>query len=388
VTRLGGPSARAAGLAAAGVVALVASRGFGTPALAVLGVGLIALPLLVTALVWAGAAGIRPERRIAPARARAGDPVRVGVVLGARAGLERLLDITVDPGLGSAAGGGAGAERGGVWSIPSAPRGDHRLPPARVTVMDPFGLARRTRVATGADRLLVVPRAPLLDGAPVGVRAVGHGPRRRRAREGFGELDRVRDYRAGDPLSRVHWAQTAKRGRLQTKELLAPEGGGRTVLLLLDGTAPAGEAFETAVTATAALARHLLIRGEGVALAHTGAPPARVPAARAAWPALELALAQVAPGGDGSTASALRAEATAPDAPDLIVVVTSAAEPAVAGELARARALGIGVAAVLAGPAAAAAGDIAALGAEAIVVPGPDRVAAALSREPARARVP
>jgi hypothetical protein len=46
------------------------------------------------------------------------------------------------------------------------------------------------------------------------------------------------------------------------------------------------------------------------------------------------------------------------------------------------------VAAVLTGPAAAAAGDIGALGAEVIVVPGPDRVAAALSREPARARVP
>ena len=42
------------------------------------------------------------------------------------------------------------------------------------------------------------------------------------------------DYQPGDPLSRVHWAQTAKRGRLQTKELRAPSGSGRTVVVLLD----------------------------------------------------------------------------------------------------------------------------------------------------------
>jgi uncharacterized protein (DUF58 family) len=337
--------------------------------------------------VWAAAARIRPERRIAPARAQAGDPVRVTVSLGARPGLARLLDVTVDPGL-AAAGGGARAEGGGTWSISAARRGDHRLPPARVSVMDPFGLARRTRPAGGDDRLLVVPRAPLLDGLALGARAPGRGPRRRRTRAGVGELDRVRDYRAGDPLSRVHWGQTAKRGRLQTKELREPEGGARTALLVLDGAAPAGEPFETAVTATAALARHLTGRGEAVGLVHTGAPPARVAAEVAGWPALELALARSEPGGEATTALALRAEATAPDPPDLIVVVTGAAEPAFAGALAHARALGIGVAAVLTGPAAAAAGEIAAAGAETVVVPGPDRVAAALARGPARARVP
>ena len=60
-----GPSGRAVALVAAGVAALFASRGFGTSALATLGVGLIALPVLVTALVWLAAARGR-ARRSAP----------------------------------------------------------------------------------------------------------------------------------------------------------------------------------------------------------------------------------------------------------------------------------------------------------------------------------
>jgi len=56
--RPAGPPARALGLAAAGVAALVASRGFGTQALAVLGAGMVALPVLMTAVVWSVASGV------------------------------------------------------------------------------------------------------------------------------------------------------------------------------------------------------------------------------------------------------------------------------------------------------------------------------------------
>ena len=64
----------------------MASRGFGTPALAVFGAGLIALPLLVSALVWAAAAGIRLERRIEPARVEHMRPA-------GRVGLQRLVKL-------------------------------------------------------------------------------------------------------------------------------------------------------------------------------------------------------------------------------------------------------------------------------------------------------
>lgn len=386
--RVAGPPARALGLAGAGVAALVASRGFGTQALAVLGAGMVALPVLMTAIVWLAASGVRVERRIEPARCTAGATVRLRARVTGWAtdlGLVRILDVAVDPGLGDAA--PHATPDGASWLF-EARRGDHRLPAPTVSIGDPFGLARRIRTGTGDDSLLVVPYAPALTGAPIGARARGRGSRRRAVDSGFGELDRVRDYQAGDALSRVHWAQTAKRGRLQTKEMRAAEGSGRTVLLLLDGAVAAGDDFETTVTATAALARHLAERREPVSLVDTGRSPGRIPAARAGWPVVEIALARVEPGGSRSLAMAMRAEATAPEAPDLIVVLTCGADTGLVAAAAQARGLGVGVAAVLAGPAAAAAPELAAAGVDVVVISRGDRIAAALSGAVAeRARV-
>ncbi len=379
-----GPPARALALLGAGAAALVASRGFGTEALAVLGAGMIALPVLATAAVWLALSGLRLERRIDPARCRAGEEVRVAARTSgwaARVGLDRLLEVAVDPGLGPARGVVAPAPASGDWTLAPA-RGDHLLPPARLTVRDPFGLARAARAGRGDDRLLVVPGAPPLARVPLGSRAPGRGSRRRRPQTGFGELDRVRDYQPGDPLSRVHWAQTAKRGRLQTKELRATEGAGRATLVLLDGAAPGGEDLETAVTAAAAIVRHLMERGEPVGLVHTGRVPARLPAGLATWPVVKVALARFAGDGGRPAGLVLAAEAGGPDAPDTAIVVTSAPGAGLPGAVARLRAHGVAVAAVLAGPAAATAGDLRAAGAEVVVVPGPDRVAAALSAAP------
>ncbi|HEX2504518.1 MAG TPA: DUF58 domain-containing protein [Miltoncostaeaceae bacterium] len=388
---MSGPPVRALGLVGAGAAALIASQGFGTAALATLGAGLIALPVLVTALVWAVSSGLEVRRRIAPPRLRAGEELTVRLeVTGwpARAGLDRLLDLALDPGLGSVRGPGRPARRGSrVWIVRSAPRGEHHLPPPRVRVADPFGLARRTRVGAGDDSVVVTPQAPAIDRLVLGTRRDGRGPRRRLPLAGFGELDRVRDYQPGDPLSRVHWAQTAKRGRLQTKVLRAAEGTGRTVMVLVDGAAPAGDALELAVSAGAAAARHAGVRAEPFGLVHTGRRPARIPVGRATWPAAEQALTRLLPGGERSLSLALRAEASAPDPPELILVATSAGEPALPAAVSQARGLGVQVAVVLTGPAAAAAGDLAGAGADVAIVSGPDDLVAALSATDARARV-
>ncbi len=385
------PPARALGLAGVGAVALIASQGFGTAALATLGAGLIALPVLVTALVWAAASGLDLRRRLEPARLVAGEPLAVSLEVSgwpARIGLDRLLDLSLDPGLGTARGAGAPARRGSrTWVIRSAPRGDHRLPPPRLRVADPFGLARRTRQGGGDDAVIVTPWAPVIERLALGSRRDGRGARRRLPLAGFGELDRVRDYQPGDPLSRVHWAQTAKRGRLQTKVLRAAEGSGRTTMVLVNGSPPAGDAFELAVSAGGAAARYAGGRGEPFGVAHTGRRPARIPVGRASWPAAEMALTQLEPGGERSLSLALRAEITAPDPPELVLVTTSAADPALAAAVAQAIGVGVRVAVVLAGPAAAAAADLLNAGADVAIAGGPDDLVAALSATDARARV-
>ncbi len=298
----------------------------------------------------------------------------------ARLGLDRLLEVRIDPGLAGVAGAAGVPEPvGDAWTLRPV-RGDHRLPPPAASIGDPFGLARRTRRGGGADTLLVLPAAPALEGVTLGARTAGHAGGRRSRDTGFGELDRVRDHQPGDPLSRIHWAQTAKRGRLQTKELRAPAGSGRTAVVLLDGAVPPGDDFETAVTAAAALCRHLALRRDPVALMVTGRVPARLSPRDGGWPAMELALARAAAGGDRALGLAMRSELTAPDPPDLLLVGTAARDPASLAAVGQGRAAGAGVAAVLTGPAAASSAELQAAGADVAVVPGPDRVAAALSR--------
>src|SRR5207253_4295118 len=93
---------------------------------------------------------------------------------------------------------------------------------------------------------------------------------------------------------RVHWAQTAKRGRLQTKELRGSAGRGESRLLLLDASAACGEEpFEVAVAAAASLLWHASGDGDGMAFEHSGGGAPRRLAAGAPWSALERALATV-----------------------------------------------------------------------------------------------
>lgn len=380
----GAVSGRALGLVAAGATAVVASRGFGTAPLAVLGVGLIALPVLVTALVALAGVALRVERTIAPAPARADEPARVRLRVrgpAAAAGILRLLEVDVDPGLaGLAEPGTLRSTADGAWTLRPR-RGDHRLAPAAATIRDPFGLARRVRRGPGREALVVLPSAPALEGVALGAPSGPEAGRRRARKSGVGELERVRDYRHGDPLSRVHWGQTAKRGRLQTKELRAPRDAGDSVVVLLDGSGPQGDDFETAVTAAAALVRHLAVHGRPAVLAATGAAPVRLPS-RAGWPAAEQLLARVRAAGDGAPSVALRGELAGHDAPDLVILVSASPDPALPEVVAAAHHRGHGVAVVLAGTASAAPGELAAAGADVALVPSRDRVVAALSRPP------
>lgn len=259
------PSGRGIGIAALGVGALLAAYGFGTEALVPLGVGLLALPLLALALVAVATAGLDPTRVAPRTSLRAGDLARFeSGTIGRRrrSRLASLLSVRIDPRL---EGLGTVVERGPDATVVRLARGLHDLPGPRLEALDPLGLAGRVKVGGGAERILVAPRVIRL--SPDGAAACGLAGAPRPALGAGTDLDRIREYRAGDPLSSVHWAQTAKRGALQTKVLTGEGTGRRTVALTLDATEPpAGEqwVFEEAVTVATSLA-HALLR-EGVAL--------------------------------------------------------------------------------------------------------------------------
>jgi uncharacterized protein (DUF58 family) len=250
-----------------------------------------------------------------------------------------------------------------------------------VVFRDPFGLVERAVVGRAkASPLVVVPRTVTV-GIALGAGDDGgasEGSGRRRLSAGL-DLDGVRDYIAGDPFSRVHWGQTARRGRLQTKDMHAPSSGGRPTMVLLDCRASAGrdaDVFETTVVAAASLTRHLVAAGRSVALVHTGLAPRSAPSAR--WDDMERVLARVVADGDTPVSGALDRLCAQRPAPAAVLVVTGIADPELPRVIRRAGAAGVRVECVLCGAGAAIAPDAEAAGARVHVASDVPSLAAAL----------
>jgi len=355
-------------LVAAGVAALVAAGGFGTPALRPFGVGLLIAGLGALALVELGARGLRVERTVDRDRVRPGEAADVVVRATGwpvRAGLAGVLEWRLDPGAPAR----ARAESLRPVRVGDAlqqevrlhrlPRGEHRMPAPRLVVQDPLGLARRRR-AGGRERTLlglaevVELTVPFWESGPLGQGGTTAGLLRGRT-----ELAGVRDYEQGDPLSLVHWGQTARRGRLQTKELRGERGRGADLVVVLD-TRPLGEGaeaderFELMVSAAASLLAACAARGDAVGLEHGDAGGVVLPPGTA-WSAVEAELARVVPGGGTAIGPAVRAAAARRPAPRVVAAVTALAETGLAVAYRDAAARHVGTAVVLVGPARAAA---------------------------------
>ncbi|PJJ63658.1 DUF58 domain-containing protein [Compostimonas suwonensis] len=193
-------------------------------------------------------------------------------------------------------------------------RGNHEVGPLLITQRDPFGLAQTARFAGRRHGLIVTPRITPLTERNLGASS-SDGSLHELLRHSNPNADELiaREYRAGDPLRRVHWRATARRGELmvrQEEQRSKPEA--RVILDTrrsadeLDGltggqdAASRDSAFELAVELTASIAVHLLRNGFRVDLVETGGR--RVDGARSSRfesgdgeQALVLKLAEVSP---------------------------------------------------------------------------------------------
>lgn len=383
---------RAVAVAVAGVLALIAAGGFGTPALRPLGIGLLGLGIGAIVLVEVTARGLRVGRSIDRETIAAGDGANATLrVTGwpVRNGLIRLLDWEIKPGLPAAA--RADPRRPGIIrgevrqqiAFSGLPRGEHSFGPPGVSLADPFGLARVRRASRVDTRVLVLPRT-----VPIVVPFWESGAARRSGQRsgqlrGRAELGGVRDYEPGDPLSLIHWAQTARRGRLQTKELHGESGRGATLVVLLDaradpanGTAPDGP-FEVAVSAAASLVATCSARGDAVGLEHTAADARVLPLGTPAG-LLERELALVRCDGIQPCSLALRSALGRPAPPRTMVVVTAVGDRGLASAAGQARGAGVNLAVVLVGQARAHAQELRRAGAWVTEVSGASDLAQAL----------
>lgn len=98
-------------------------------------------------------------------------------------------------------------------------RGGYRLGPTRLTSGDPFGLFRTERVFPAEYSLVVLPMIYEINSflSPPGLLPGGQVIRRK-ALDITPHASGVREYVPGDPMKRIHWPTTARRGQLIVKE--------------------------------------------------------------------------------------------------------------------------------------------------------------------------
>jgi uncharacterized protein (DUF58 family) len=159
----------------------------------------------------------------------------------------------------------------GSYELQRVPRGRYPFETVRLTIEDPFGLARAEIVQGETQALVVYPRLVTLE-RPFSARGARAQDGRRlllRRPSGF-DLHSVREHTPGESLRNVHWRSTAHRGQLMVKELEdAPRD---ETVVLLDGEAAAvvGEqpdsTFDVAVRAAGSLLLAQVHRGRRCAL--------------------------------------------------------------------------------------------------------------------------
>ncbi len=147
----------------------------------------------------------------------------------------------------------------GSYELQRVPRGRYPFETVRLTVEDPFGLARAEIVQGEAQALVVYPRLVTLERpfSAGGARAQEGRRLLLRRPSGF-DLHSVREHTPGESLRNVHWRSTAHRGQLMVKELEDAPRDETAVLLDGEAAAVVGEQPDSTFDVAARAAGSLL----------------------------------------------------------------------------------------------------------------------------------
>jgi uncharacterized protein (DUF58 family) len=148
---------------------------------------------------------------------------------------------------------------------------------------DPLGFFRFRREGADGEIALVLPRFMSLTAQPQAreLEASVSAPRAGTGMELFG----VREYRAGDPLRRIHWRSSARLGELVVREYEPP--GQQTVGIFCDPSPPTREAADQVARLAASEAWDCIRGGGRVVLWAPGLEPSLPREARSLWALLE-----------------------------------------------------------------------------------------------------
>lgn len=184
--------------------------------------------LLGSAWLWTRLSlrGLRVERRARSLRASVGDVFEEHFEVANDARLGKLwVELFNKTNLPGAAGSrlltliGGRQKRTYIARTWLTRRGGFRLGPTQLTSGDPFGLFRAQKVIPGQDVLVVLPMIYEIASfiSPPGLLPGGQVIRRK-ALDVTPHAAGVREYVPGDPMKRIHWPSTARRGQLIVKE--------------------------------------------------------------------------------------------------------------------------------------------------------------------------
>ena len=255
-----------------GLVVYLAAWVFGSRALYPVATGLVLAVALALAWVRLSARSPHVSRHGAIRNVIEGDDVRIDLVVEATSPVPpptlvaheqpgRLAERRVELYR-------AGRRRfAGGFELREVPRGRYAFDTVRLTIEDPFGLARASLVQGERQALVVYPRLVSLTRLFSEGRAQAQEGRRLLLRRPTGyELHGVREYVEGESLRNVHWRSTARRGRLMVKELEDAPSDEVAVLLDGDELGAAGESFEVAVRAAGSILQAHVRRGRRCSL--------------------------------------------------------------------------------------------------------------------------
>lgn len=270
------PTRRGWSVAAVAVAVLVAGAAFDRREGYIVGVFLLALLAVAVVFVAVRRAGLDVSRRL-PSSILSVDET-TSVVLDVRtdswdASISRWRDV-LPASFGAsptgdahvlAAASVAGSVRA-TYSVSPRQRGEFVLGPLVVTREDPFGLVAAERSSAHRSGVVVTPRVfPLVRSELV--QASGEGARHEHRISSHPRVDELiaREYRAGDPMRRIHWRATARRGELMVRQ--EEQEVDPAVVLVLDTALregwgdPDAASFEHMVELAASIAVHTLAAG-------------------------------------------------------------------------------------------------------------------------------
>jgi uncharacterized protein (DUF58 family) len=156
-------------------------------------------------------------------------------------------------------------------------RGLYRFGPVSLSSGDLFGFGRKSATYEQQDHLVVYPRVVPVEqlGLPA-ERPAGEQKARRRIIEDPLRMSTVREYTPGDSIRHIHWKNTARLNKLQTK--VFDPSSSHVLVIFVDvqtATNPYGlipEYLELAITSAGSLALHGLEERYAVGIYANGGP--------------------------------------------------------------------------------------------------------------------